>query len=595
MHTICFLPFDTTGDFPSGTTLLDAASSLEITLRADCGGNGTCGKCRVHLVFENEMETVLACRYEITKSLTVSIPPESLVNDTVSIVVDSDTNLAQHDSNPVLSLIPVTLSEPTREDCRPDLQRLSDFFETPSNLSLNFIRKTPGILRQCSWKGNAVFLEDSLVDFVAENDEAGFYAVALDIGTTTLAAELVPFDMMSNDILHEKRIHTVQLNPQKRFGDDIITRIGKIIETPENLDEQHRILLDAVKDMICDLARQSNIDPQRIIFVTVSGNTAMQQLFHRIDPGPLGVSPFVPATRHYPVVSAREYDLPIHSDAQVRTLPVLGGFVGGDLVAGILATNMDRFSVDAPATLLIDVGTNGEMILAHKGRLWAASTAAGPAFEGAGIEHGMIASPGAVDRVDLSGPISIRTLGHLPPIGICGSGLIDLTAELLRHGVIASNGRFSKDISSLRDDIRAKIEEQSFRLSASDTKHPQVRFTQRDVRQVQLAAGAIRCGVMLLLEKANLKPSDIEQVFLAGGFGSFINRDNAKRIGLFPPDIDTDKIRFCGNTSLLGAKMLARDRDTANRAKHVADRAEHVDLSTCENFSTVFAQCMVFP
>lgn len=601
MVRVRFLPFDLSAEFESGTTLLDAARSLEIPLRSDCGGVGKCGKCRVLILHEESLDfstakPVLACRRKISEPCTVFVPPESLADDAVSIVVDSLADVDAAVQNPVLTFHCVSLDEPGRNDCRPDMQRLYDFLAIPPTASMKFVQDFSKIIRKYSWRGNVVFLEDSLVDFVAENDTEKFYAVALDVGTTTLAAELIELNPDTKDILQREKIRGVKINPQKRFGHDIISRIQKALDDPENLFKQQRAILDAVNEMLRGLALRTHIDLGQIIFVTVSGNTVMQQLFHGIDPRPLGATPFVPATRHYPVVPAHELGLPIHPRAVVRTFPILGGFVGGDLVAGILATKMDRLTPDAPPVMLIDIGTNGEMILAARGRIWAAATAAGPAFEGAGIEHGMIASTGAVDRVDFSDGISIHVLGDTVPRGICGSGLIDLTAELLQYGIINSRGRFVNDTTTIREDIRARIEEiqgqPAFRLSEQETG---VYFTQRDVRQIQLAAGAVRSGIRLLLEKAELAPSDVQEVFLAGGFGSFIRRENARRIGLFPPEITAERIRFCGNTSLLGASMLAQDRDIATRAQHLADRAEHVDLSMCENFMNVFAESMIFP
>ncbi len=589
-------------DVEPDTTLLAAAHLAGIPLRNDCGGTGQCGKCAVYIT-ENSgpfdrstAKKVFACREKVAgRNLSVFVPEESLLHQSAQIVAHSGQG-AGNGSFCLnrLTIVPLDLTPPTREDHRSDLARLREKVSSPLELSLAQLQSLPNKLRKADWKGAALFLEGDFLDFFdrAESQKT-CYAVALDIGTTMLAAELVPL----TETPDSESYHAVRVNPQKIFGDDIISRIQKVIDDTNNLERLRDTILEASGQMIRELAEKAKIDTEKILLLTVSGNTVMQQLFLGIDPRPLGFSPFVPATNRYPIILAKELDLPIHPSGRVQTLPILGGFVGGDLVAGILATNMDRLAEGEGAALLIDIGTNGEMILAHENRLYAAATAAGPAFEGARIQFGMIAAEGAIDHVDFRETISIHTIGNGPIKGICGSGLIDLTAELLNSGTINSRGLFAKP-DTLPPEIQRRLTnfegKSAFRLT-EENREPAVVLTQKDVRQVQLAAGAIRCGILLLLELAGLKPSEIRSLFLAGGFGNYIRPESAQRIGLFPPEITVDRIRFCGNTSLQGAKLLACDRNTQSRIDAIVERTEHVDLSTRPNFSTLFGESMIFP
>ncbi|MCL2305560.1 MAG: ASKHA domain-containing protein [Planctomycetaceae bacterium] len=599
-----FLPHAIVTEVTPGTTLLAAAHAVNLPLRSDCGSAGTCGKCTVHVAgyvvdgtepFDwATAKKVLACQEKVAdKNLTVYVPEESLASSSVQVVTESLNSVQTHDfSFGRLKIVPVELTPPSREDHRPDLVRLKEVLPGFCEFSQEQLASLPVKLRQSGWKGAAVFLDDHFLDFVGSDETQGpFYAVALDLGTTTLAAQLVRLDAGPE----WESPCRVRINPQNVFGDDIISRIQKMIDDPANSNRLQQTILNAVREIIQELIGKENISPKKILLLAVSGNTVMEQIFLGIDSRPLGFSPFVPASNRFPTVLAKELALNIHPFGRVETLPILGGFVGGDLVAGILATNLDRLAEEDSPAILIDIGTNGEIILSHKNRLYAAATAAGPAFEGARIQFGMIAAEGAIDHVDweeADESLAVHTIGDAPPKGICGSGLIDITAELLKRGVLNSRGVFAAADSlpvKLRERITTFEGKPAFRLSEK------IVLTQKDVRQIQLAAGAIRCGILLLLELAGLKPSEIRSLFLAGGFGNFIRPENARRIGLFPPEITADRIRFCGNTSLLGAKMFVRDRCISTRIGSILEQAEHVDLSTRPNFSAIFGESMIFP
>ena len=355
--------------------------------------------------------------------------------------------------------------------------------------------------------------------------------------------------------------------------------------------------------MIDQLSESAGVPSRRIYSVAVAGNTTMQHLAAGIDPAPLGEVPFIPVQSAGMRLAAADFDLPVHPAARIELLPVIGGFVGGDTVAGLIATQLDE---QPGRTLLVDIGTNGEIVLAIDGKLWATSAAAGPAFEGARISCGMRAAAGAIEKVTVrEGHLVSSTIGGGPARGICGSGLIDAAAELLRLGVITPLGRLA-DVDALPPDIppdlarRIETDEEGRNLiwltgGGAERGQGPVRITQRDVRELQLASGAIRAATNVLLRQAGLTAADLDAILLAGGFGSFIRRSNAQWLGLLPPAVDHDRIRFVGNVSLRGAQWILLSKSASERAQRLARRAELVELSTDPEFQQEFAEAMVFP
>jgi uncharacterized 2Fe-2S/4Fe-4S cluster protein (DUF4445 family) len=328
----------------------------------------------------------------------------------------------------------------------------------------------------------------------------------------------------------------------------------------------------------------------------------MQHLAAGIDPTPLGEVPFVPVHAHGLTLTADGLDLPIHPRARLHVLPVIGGFVGGDTVAGLVAT---RLHERADRSLLIDIGTNGEIVLNSGGKLWATSAAAGPAFEGARISCGMRAAPGAIEKVSLAdGRLVCGTVGGTAARGICGSGLIDAAAEMLRCGAVRPEGRLvgvDEIPEGAPPDLVRRIETDSedayqFRLTEEPiTGGRGVVITQRDVRELQLATGAIRAATRMLLQRAGLTAADLDTVLVGGGFGSFIRRNNAQRIGLLPAGVAHDRIRFVGNVSLRGAQWSLLSGEIRAQAEELARRVKLVELSTERDFLHEFAEAMIFP
>jgi len=335
--------------------------------------------------------------------------------------------------------------------------------------------------------------------------------------------------------------------------------------------------------------------------VTFAGNTTMQHLLLGLDPASIGVSPFTPVTHTAVELSASELDLDINPRARCLVLPVIAGYLGGDTVAGLVAT---RFAeLEGPA-LFIDIGTNGEMVVNAHGRLVAASCAAGPAFEGACITHGMRAAPGAIEAVRLEEGVALKIIGGRTPAGICGSALIDLLAELLRLRIVETTGlmRSSEDApaglnTALSQRLWRNAEESGFTLVKSgDTSTGQpIHLLQQDVRQLQLAIAAVRSGLLLLLRRLDLKPADLQAVLVAGAFGNYMRCENAQRIGLLPPEVAPSKMVFVGNTSLAGARQIALSARARETAGALAERTEHVEFSRDSAFEAVFMNALAFP
>ena len=606
---VTFQPRDKTVYVLRGTKLLEAAAAADVVLDVPCGGEGICGKCRVVVegqaaeptpaelrVFSaDELRSGcrLACQSSVEGPMTVLIPQTSLVSSHHQILVRSETTV-QADGAPVVSKRYVELPAPARGSDEPDAIRLEKAIG-PFEADLDLLRELPRRLRESGFCGTALLAEGRLLDFEPGNTEWEGYAAAVDVGTTTVVCSLL--DLTSG---REVRV-TSRLNPQTRFGDDVLTRILYARDQANGLCELQQGIVGAVDEMIGQLCREAETVRERVYLVTVSGNTTMEQIFCGIDPSPLGEVPFVPALGHGLALPARELGLHIHPRGRIYVLPVIGGFVGGDTVAGILATALAEFT---QPTLLIDIGTNGEIVLLADGKLRAASTAAGPAFEGARISQGMRASTGAIEKVVFDGRLRLQVIGNTAPIGLCGSALIDAAAELLRHGILTCQGRLQTPDelpAEVPGDLARRIIVQGRQIGfvladeeeAADGRP--VVLTQRDLRELQLATGAIRAGISILLQRASLKPEDLDRVLIAGGFGNFIRRSNAQRIGLLPGGIEHRRIRYQGNTSLAGASLVALSLESRKLAEHMASHTEHVDLSFDPGFHAVFAESMIFP
>lgn len=590
--------------------VLEAAGRAGMAINTPCGAAGTCGKCRVQIVqgacaagaaerewFSNDELAAgwrLACQATICSEAVIHVPDSSRFGGQHQILEDAAVTAAA-ELAPSVTKRYVELAAPTLEEDAPDLLRLERAIG-PYEVELELLRRLPGRLREQEFRGTAVLADHRLIDVEAGDTTGQCYAVAFDVGTTTMVASLL--DLTTG----EERAIVSRMNPQVSYGDDVLSRIHHAGKSTDCLADLRHVVVAELSRMIDDLCHEAQVQRHQIYEVAFAGNTTMQHLLCGLDPSPLGVLPFISAYARGLTLDARDLDLHVHPRARAYVFPVIGGFLGGDTVAGILTTHLMRSS---EPTVMVDVGTNGEIVLARDGQLWASSTAAGPAFEGARISCGMRATHGAIEKVVLDDDAQIGVIGNVAAVGLCGSGLIDLVAELLRIGIVTTGGRLlpvDQLPDSLPEGLRCRVQpdregQLQFVIAEGTPGHVDtpVALKQRDIRELQLASGAIRAGIKILLKQAGLEPHELGHVLIAGGFGSFIRRSNAQQIGLFPEGLNRQQINYVGNVSLSGARWALLSTRAREHAEELARQTRHVELSTDPNFQMEFAEAMLFP
>ncbi len=610
-HRVLFQPGDKTVFVLAGTSIFEAAARVGLLLKTPCGGNGVCGRCLVRIAAgacppspacrsrlakrDLERGMRLACQARIVEDCVIVVPEECLLEEVTRVLVAASGG--DHQLMPSISKHYLEMDTPGSESECSEVERLEKALDQTLNVPLPVLRALPEVLRDCRYKGTAV-LEDAncLLAFEPGDTVGRAFGVAFDLGTTTMVATLL--DLTSG---REVAVCTA-INPQVRYGDDVISRILRVREAPGSLEQMRTALLERLNHMIAELATNGEVALDEIYEIALAGNTAMQHVFLGVSPYGLGEIPFLSVWRRGTVCRAAENGLRVHPQAALYVFPQIGGFVGGDTVAGLMAALMHT---GGDSRILVDIGTNGEVALVCNGRLWAASTAAGPAFEGARIVHGMRASEGAIEKVvAANGDIECNVIGNTTPRGICGSALIDLVAELLRYGIIDVSGRMltpEELPESVSPELRRRLllddvnQVRFLIVPASETGIGQdLCLYQKDVRELQLASGAMRAGFNALLKCAGLKTEELKEILLAGAFGNFIRRKNACRIGLLP-HLPTRNIRFIGNAASLGARMALLSTEVRRLAEEVAARSEHVELSSSPDFQLEFADAMFFP
>ncbi|MCK5153504.1 MAG: DUF4445 domain-containing protein [Spirochaetales bacterium] len=590
-----------------GLSLLEAVSKIkDMHIDASCGGKGTCGKCKVKVLKGelpkpslSESKFLSSKELEDGYRLSCMVPVIGNVDVLVNGINENSNILTEHKGftgkiNPVIKKKYLTLSKPSLDDQRSDLSRILESIPLKNpQVSLSLRRKIPTLIRESEYLITAVFSSDTLLGVEKGNTEDLNYGIAIDIGTTTIAAYLI--DMNTGDI-----VDTISgLNSQKIFGADVISRIEYSMQGPGKLELLQNKIVTQISDLCIFLADRNNVSRNNIYSVILAGNTTMLHLFFGIDPAGIAVAPFIPGfLGSMELHSSAFKDFPL--GCAVFSLPSISGYVGADIVSGILATNMHERE---ELSLLIDIGTNGEIVLGNKDKLFCCSTAAGPAFEGAHITYGLGGITGAVDSAVIENDmIKISTIGNEKALGICGSGIIDIVAVLLKSGLVEFTGRIKDEdevegsaailLQKLKIDKNgpAFIIEEASKTGISDD----VVFTQGDIREVQLAKAAISAGILSLLNKAGREISDIDHLFLAGGFGSYISIKSAADIGLIPAEL-LEKTESVGNTAGLGAISSALSEENYKKTKEIAKITEYVELSSDSFFNMKYMEEMVFP
>ena len=542
-----FLPGPFVAEVEPGSTLLAAARKAKAPLEAPCDGAGICGKCLVRLEGESlealepgvdahggngEGRLVLACDARVRAGITATIPARE--NQTLAIVDHG-----------------VAVARPL----------------------------TPHVTVHVSFGASMVWAGGQLLAYVPGPVPVANLGIAVDIGTTTLVVVLV--DLVSG---RELAVASA-LNPQAAFGHDVLSRIRFAAE-PDGLATMQRALMKTLNELIAQVCQRVDAQPNHIHEAVLGGNTCMLHIVAAVDPAPLGRAPYTPSLTGGSYMQSRDLGLTIADHGLVYLPPVVSGFVGADITAGVLATDLHRRE---ETILLLDIGTNGEMVLAHAGELWATSTAAGPAFEGVNITCGMRASNGAIDSVSAQkgGGSVVHTIGDAPAVGICGSGLIDLVSSLVQCGAIGKNGRFEPTVlpgvGKWDDDAGRRM----LRVTGD------IVLTQKDVRQVQLAKAAIRVGLEVLLASARVNVSDVKRVLVAGSFGYHLRPDSLVGAGLLPPRLAA-RVEAAGNTCKSGAVTLLTSDSARHELSAVAKRTRSVELSNDDAFNRRFVSHMAF-
>ncbi len=605
MPTVRFLPSQAAGTVSAGLTLLEAARHLGVEIPAACGGKGLCGKCRIR-VLEGEVAPArghecplspaelasgwrLACLARVHDDLVVEVPAAPartvILTEFGRTEVPLETNLRA---------ARVSMPAPSLDDQAADLERLGRALglHAGPNAAVPVLRELPHVLRRHEWEVQAVLLGDELLHVEAP-DGGPLLGLAVDLGTTTVAADLV------NLGTGEDLATASCANPQAVHGDDVISRIEHAAQSPEALAELQGLAAEAVNDVAARAAEAAGAAPERIFKVVVAGNTTMQHLFLGLSPQGIGRTPFVAVQRRGASLPAYALGLRTAPHARLYVMPSISGYVGGDVVAGLLAHEVHR---SAHTILYIDIGTNGEIALRANGQTYACSTAAGPAFEGARISCGMRAASGAILHVASdTDDLRIETVDREPARGMCGTGLLDAAATFLDLGLLDDTGRLLADSelpAAMPVAVRARMDTGDSGpgvVLAAAPGGPRVVLTQADLRELQLAKGAVAAGVGVLLEHAGCTEADIDTVLLAGAFGSYLRPQSAQRVGLIPPEARLDRVAFVGNAALAGARAALLNVSRRAAAEALAQEVRYVELSGRADFQARFMETMHFP
>ncbi|MHA1794335.1 MAG: ASKHA domain-containing protein [Promethearchaeota archaeon] len=635
-----------------GKTVYDALIALNFPIGAFCGGAGVCGKCRIKIIEptpnisepnEKEVEKLgkdkiatgwrLACQTKVNGDVRVFLD-RNLIPTGNRILVDSDLEAlglkidVPLDTNVISRVIDV--EKPVLKNPVSDWDRILKALNnsTGSNFSLKNLRtindtiwdlsrKIPHVLREKDGR-ITTFLRKypnddditmlDIIDVSPGESSHELFGLAVDIGTTTIVGYLI--NLITGEIASLSAI----LNPQVAIGEDVVSRMTYIMNNPEGVKKAQELVIDALNQILKDTCDKANVTLTNVKDIVIVGNTAMHHMFFGLPTRYLGLSPFIPAFKAPINIRANLLGLSCNPNANVYSPPVVAGYVGTDTIGCIVASRIDTYD---DYTLLIDIGTNGELVLGNKEGLITGSCAAGSALEGAQIEFGMRAAEGAIEEMTIDPKTlepSMSVIGKTTPVGICGSGLIDLTAEMLRAKIITRKGKFNNKDENITSNKRIFKDGNNYKyiiynpewdrqniknldletIEDKNRKEEIITISQDDIRQVQLAKGAFLSGALLLLEKDNKLPSDVKKVILAGAFGSYINKENAMFIGLFP-EVLKDRIYQIGNAAGLGAQMCLKNINSRRFANDIALKVKYHEISSSKEFQIVFAKSLYFP
>jgi uncharacterized 2Fe-2S/4Fe-4S cluster protein (DUF4445 family) len=597
---------------PPGTTILKAAHAAGMEIPATCGGRGRCTSCRIKFLagtvppptIADELQLGddlvregyrLACQCRLEEPITVLLAPP--IEEEAFQILSAGPGAARAtgvaiDSGVTKHVVKVALPREEHHQTSDVEQLVAALGLAAGDVAPGVLATLPAALRDDEGTVSVTTFAGRVLAVERGDTSAMKFGLAIDIGTTTVVTTLLELES------GEQLASVSSLNPQAVFGGDLMSRIAFAQFNPGNLKKLTTRIVGLLNQHVAEVCREAGVLPKWIYKVAVVGNACMHHLLLGIDPSWVGLAPYAPVMRHALVLAARDLYLKVAPEARVCLLPLVAGFVGADAVAVTVATRLDQ---SPSLKVAVDIGTNGEVILGSRDRLWACSAPAGPAFEGAQIRHGMRGAQGAIDRATVDEDLRVHTIGDTAPLGICGSGLIDLLAGLLQAGVVDPSGLIRVEDREglpprLRERVTMRGEERLVvvRHAGEGDAPREIVLTQEDIRQVQLAKGAIASGVAMLLHVAGLAVTDVDELLLAGGFGNYVSIPSAIRIGLIPP-LPLGRVRYVGNAAALGAQLALLSEAERRHADEVARRIEHVSLAAHPDFEQIFVDALNFP
>ncbi len=617
---IHFLPNDKIVEIKNGNTVLDAAHKANIYINSICGGDGICGKCKVILSSgnvdapptkslseeETEKNYILACEARITSDLQILIPTETRLEGKKILLDQNEQHFmtwkaildqAQFKHDPLVKKVCLKLEPPSMDDNIADHERLYQAIMMKQGIELNvmqtgyrILKKLPEVLRQNNWTVTVTLAHRGrtleIVDVQPGDTSHLNYGIAIDVGTTTVVASLL--ELETAKVVDSEAIY----NTQMKFGEDYIQRIIYAMQN-DALDEMQRAIVSDINNLISTLVKRNSINLEDITSILCAGNTTMIHFLLGLNPENIRKEPYLPAANIIPPIRAIQVGIDINSRGLLYALPSVAAYVGADITSGAAAIRLDK---EENPSLFIDIGTNGEVVLGNKEWMVCCSASAGPAFEGSGIRHGMRAAKGAIEIMHITKDfeVSYSAIGNIPPRGICGSGLLDCIAEMLRSGIIDRSGNFQKGIKT--DKLREKDDEYEFVLVGKEETgiDSEIVITQADIANLIRSKAAIYAAVSILVESMGLSINEVHCVYLAGGFGNYLNVRNAITIGMLP-DMPTSRIKFVGNTSLTGAKMALISEEAFETVQKIASQMTYFDLMGNQKYMEEFMSANFLP